>query len=358
MIILKPVTQGEGLEMKMEDIARLAGVSKATVSRVINSPEQVSPQLAARVEQVLQETGYAPNLLARELVTKQTHLVGVVVPQIGIDTFAEMIEGITHVLNQSGYNLLLATSRDHPEEEIRYFNVFRKKQVDGIISFPTVLLEEHQTFFARGDMPFVLVSQADPGGRVPGVLYDDFNGTRDMVEYLLELGHRRIAYLGVGSHNKTIDQARRAGYLAALEKYKVAVDEDLMMQGDFTLQYGYQGMKEIWERTSNKPTAVFAATDRLALAAIKYLREQGCKVPEDVSVAGVDDMDIAATVEPSLTTVHYDYYDSGVQAAKLLLQRIKRPQEKFSDLMIGYQRKERGSTALLKKLEVLKCTKK
>lgn len=335
--------------MKMEDIAKLAGVSKATVSRVINSPEQVSPQLVARVEQVLEETGYAPNLLARELVTKQTHLVGVVVPQIGIDTFAAMIEGITHVLNKNGYNLLLATSRDHPEEEVSYFNVFRKKQVDGIIAFPTLLLEEHQAFFARSNLPMVLVSQADPGGRVPGVLYDDFNGTRDMVEYLLELGHRRIAYLGVGKHNKVIDQARRAGYLAALSKYGLEVDEALMEQGDFTLQYGYQGMKTIWERAVAKPTAVFAATDRLALAAIKYLREQGCKVPEDVSVAGVDDMDIAATVSPSLTTVHYDYYDSGVQAAKLLLKRIKKPQERFSDLMIGFKRKERGSTSALKK---------
>ncbi len=335
--------------MKMEDIARLAGVSKATVSRVINNPEQVSPQLVSRVEQVLKETGYAPNLLARELVTKQTHLIGVVVPQIGIDTFAEMIEGITHVLNQNGYNLLLATSRDQPEEELRYFDVFRKKQVDGIIAFPTLLLERHQTFFARSALPLVLVSQLDPGGTVPSVLYDDFNGTRDMVEYLLALGHRRIAYLGVGQHNKVIDQARREGYLAALSRYGVAPEERLMTQGDFSLQYGYRAMQTVWQSAGEKPTAVFAATDRLALAAIQYLREQGCSVPEDVSVAGLDDMDIAATVHPSLTTVHYDYYNSGVQAAELLLLRMRRPQKRPANVMIGYQRKERGSTCAVKK---------
>lgn len=345
--------------MKMEDIARLAGVSKATVSRVINSPEQVSPQLVSRVEQVLRETGYAPNLLARELVTKQTHLVGVVVPQIGIDTFAAMIEGITHVLNQNGYNLLLATSRDHPDEEVHYFDLFRKKQVDGIIAFPTVLLDEHQLFFSRGGLPLVLVSQPDPGGRVPAVLYDDYNGARDMVEYLLELGHRKIAFIGVGRHNKAIDQTRRAGYLAALAKYGVPVDERLMAQGDFTLQYGYEAMKTIWEQAAEKPTAVFASTDRLALAAIQYLREQGCRVPDDVSVSGVDDMDIAATVHPSLTTVYYDYYGSGVQAAELLLQRIRKPEQQLENVMIGYQRKERGSTRSIKECqEEMRCTKK
>lgn len=330
--------------MKMDEVARLSGVSKSTVSRVINDPDQVRPHLVERVQQVLRETGYTPNLLAKALVTKQSRLVGIVMPQIGNDTFAAIVDGITHVLEQHGYNLLLATSRDNPDKELLYFDVFNKKQVDGIISFPSILSEGHLEFFKATKLPMVLLNQADPAGKIPAILYDDFHSAHALVKYLLDLGHRRIAYIGVEKQNASVDQARRAGYMAAMAERGLFAEENLIVQGDFSLEHGYHGMETIWLRMNNKPTAVFAATDRLAMAAAQYLREQGCNVPEDVSIVGVDDMDISRTANPPLTTIHYDYYHSGEMAAELLIKQIQQPEEAVTNLTVAYELKVRGST--------------
>lgn len=329
--------------MKMKDIAELAGVSKATVSRVINNSQNVSPELRMKVEKILKETGYTPNLLAQELVTKKTKLIGVILPKIGIDTFAYITEGITKQLNDYGYNILLTSASQNLNEELNYFDVFHKKHVDGIIFFPTELTEKHIKLINEINIPTVIIGQENNKINVPFVIYDDFNASKEIVTYLINEGHKEIAYIGVSESKAEVWRLRKEGYIKALQENQITLKEEYISAGDFQILSGYNAMENIIKNSNEVPTAVFVAIDRLAFGAIKYLRENSYKVPDDISVVGIDDMDFSAVFEPALTTIHYDYYESGVNAAKLLLKKIKNNKIDNEKIVMGYELKIRDS---------------
>ncbi|NKF05742.1 LacI family DNA-binding transcriptional regulator [Clostridium gasigenes] len=330
--------------MNMKDIAKLAGVSKATVSRVINNSQNVSSELKEKVEKILKETGYTPNLLAQELVTKRTKVIGVIIPRIGIDTFSNITEGIIDKLNEYGYNVLLANSREKIDEELKYFDIFKKKHVDGIIFFPTSITEEHIRLLDEINTPIVMMGQENSKIDASCVIYDDFNAAKEIVSYLINQGHEKIAYIGLEENKSVVASLRKNGYLYVLKENKIDIKEEYISSGNFDVSSGYNAMKNIINNSKETPTAIFAAIDRLAFGALKYLREFSYEVPNQISVVGIDDMDMSSVFEPTLTTIQYDYYDSGKNAASLILEKINNDKMKNRSIVMGYNLIIRNST--------------
>ena len=232
--------------MKMSDIARLAGVSKATVSRVINNSQNVSSELKAKVESVLVETGYTPNLLAQELATNKTNVIGIVLPNIGIDTFSSITEGITDILDSKGYNVLLANSNESIEKEIEYIKIFNRKQVDGIIIFPVNINEGHIETIKNVKVPVVVMGQENENLQVSSVLYDDFNAVKDITELMIRNGHNKIAYIGLDDRRESIGKLRRIGYIEAMKSSQIAIRDEYIQIGSLSISSGYDGCQSLY----------------------------------------------------------------------------------------------------------------
>jgi len=322
--------------MKMSDIARLAGVSKATVSRVINNSQNVSIELKAKVEKVLEETGYKPNLLAQELATNKTNMIGIVLPNIGIDTFSSITEGITDILDSKGYNVLLANSNESIEKEVEYIKIFNRKQVDGIIIFPVDITQMHIETIENIKVPVVVMGQENENLQVSCVLYDDFNAVKDITELMICNGHKKIAYIGLDDSRESIGKLRRKGYMEAMKSSEIVIQDKYIQISSLSISSGYESMKRIIERNNELPTVVVTATDRLAIGAMKYLKEKNIKIPEEVSVVGIDNMEISSIIEPKLTTVNFDYKKSGEKAAQMIINKIESKSKDNERYVLGY----------------------
>jgi LacI family sucrose operon transcriptional repressor len=331
------------MALTIKEIAKLAGVSKSTVSRVINDSEHVSDQAREKVQQVIEETGYVPNSLAKNLKRNQTDTIGVVLPKINTSTFSSSIEGISNVMYQNGYNLLLTNTKMNLKDEITYLNLLKEKRVRGILFFATEITEKHKEVLVKLDIPVVVIGQdTSTVLDYPCVIQDDLNAAKSIVDHLVEQGHQKIAYIGVTEDDVAVGKLRKQGYLEVLQKNGLEFFEEYMYKGDFSIQSGWQGMKEILNQAEELPTAVFAVTDRLALGAIKYLKDSGYQVPDDISIVGIGNSDISQWVVPEITTINYDHVRTGERASELLLNLIQETEDVSKEKM-DYQLIQRNS---------------
>ncbi len=314
--------------MKIKDVAKMAGVSISTISRVINNSAFVSPDVKQRVEKILEETGYRPNALAKELQKNKTNTIGVILPRIDLGTFAVIFDGISAVLNENGYNILLANTRDRFEEELRYLDLMHEKRVDGILYFATGMCDAHKKAISKLRMPVVIVGQPGDAVNCPAIFLDSFGASRAMVNYLASLGHRRIGCLAVPDHDFNVGTQRREGYLAGLADNGIESDPSLIVTGDFEFESGARGARELMEtgarNGSERPSAIFCITDRLAVAAAGQLVRSGWKIPGDVSVACVDDPLLLRYSAPSVTTMSFDYTEMGTRAGNMIIECVER----------------------------------
>lgn len=333
--------------MTMKEIAQLAGVSKATVSRVINNSQNVSPSLRKKVDKVLKETGYTPNLLAQELATKQTKLIGIILPRIGVDVFSKIVEGISAELKKEGYNIILASSKEQIEEEFNYFDIFQKKQVDGIIFFPYKITEEHVDFLNKVDTPLVIMGREVSRIRASYITYDDYYSSKEIVNHLIANGHKKIAYIGL-EDDISVQNLRKDGYCDALIENKIDIKEEYITTGNFEMNSGYDAMEKLL-KLEDKPTAVFSVLDGMAYGAMRCIADKGLRVPEDISVAGIDDMETSALYIPRLTTINFDYAFSGSCAGKLILEKINNKNSMNKRIVISYNIKIRESVINISK---------
>lgn len=331
------------MTLTIKEIAKLAGVSKSTVSRVINDSEHVSDQAREKVKEVIKETGYVPNSLAKNLKRNKTDTIGVVLPQINTSTFSSSVEGISNVMYQKGFNLLLTNTKLNIKDEITYLRLLKEKRVRGIIFFATEITDEHLEILRKIDIPIVIVGQdSSEVLEYPCVIQDDFNAAKSIVNYLVKHGHQKIAYIGVKENDVAVGQLRKNAYLKVLSENGLEINEKYMYQGDFSIESGYNGMKKILERSEKLPTAVFAVTDRLALGAIKLLKDQGYEVPVDISVVGIGNSDISPWVVPEITTINYDHVKTGERASEILLNSLEGKINLRKEIM-DYQIIERNS---------------
>lgn len=325
----------------------MAGVSISTVSRVINNTSYVSDEVRKRVEKVLEETGYQPNSLARELQTNRTNTVGVILPRIDLSYFAAIYDGLSEILRENGINTLLANTRDLFDEEIRSLKIMHEKRVDGIFYFATAITEEHKKLISKLRMPVMIIGQTGDFLKRPAIYLDSFGGAKAMVSYLISLGHRRIACIAVSDHDKNMGTMRRLGYLAALEEHNIKYDPNLMFQGDFEYKSGARAVDAILAMQEEKPTAIFCVTDRLAIATVGALGQNGIQIPKDISVACLDDPVLMKHISPSITTMSYDYILMGKIAGEKLIEYIKNKNTSFEQIVMPYTLEERASTGLI-----------
>ena len=337
--------------MNIKDIARMAGVSISTISRVINKSAYVSPEITERIERILDETGYRPNALAKELLRKKTNTIGVMLPRIDLGTFAAMFDGIVSTLNDRGYNILLANTRDQVGEELRYLKLFHEKRVDGVLYFATGMNPQHVQAISTFHKPVVVVGQSGAYLRCPSVRLDSFEASRAMVKYLISLGHRRIGCLAVPDYDVNVGIERKEGYFAALRECDIPVDPSLVVVGDFEFSSGARGTKALIEHPEGPPTAIYCITDRLAVASCAWLQRNAYRVPDDVSVACVDDPALLSYCYPSITTMSFDYQFTGTRAAQMIIDCIDGQQPDPFEIVVPFVMKVRESTGQLHQLQ-------
>ena len=321
--------------MTINEIAKMAGVSRATVSRYLNDG-YVSEEKKERIAGVIAETGYIPSSQAQMLRSKKTGLIGVIIPKISSDSIGRMVDGIGEELAKEGYQLLLASTNNNEREEVRYLQTFRNNYVDGVILIGTIFRKEHRKALEELEGPVVILGQQYEGYAC--VYQDDCHSARDVAE-LLTKSCRHIAYIGVTPRDKAVGAARKKGFQTALSSK--GLEPVAEKQIAFRMEEGYQAMRQIVE-TIPYIDGVFCATDMIAAGALQYLREAGLQ--RKVCVTGMGDSRIATILQPSLSTVHFHYKSSGREAARLLIEMLQKSEDVRKEIKMGYQIIERDST--------------
>lgn len=318
--------------MTIAEIAARAGVSKAAVSRYLNNG-YVSSEKRQAIRQVIEETGYVPSQQAQTLRTGKSRMIGVVVPRIDSESISRVVAGISRVLEEHGYRLLLANTDNRIEKELEYLEVFRSGNVDGVILVATMLSAAHRKALAALGVPVVLVGQQMEG--LSCVFHDDRGAARAMTELLLRKGCRTVGYIGVTPRDKAAGAARRAGYQDALHAAGQEADPAWMEQSDFSIDGGYAAAGRLLARVS-QIDGIFCATDSIAIGAKKQIEEQGKQVPEQIALVGIGHSRMSALVRPRLATAHYYYQTSGEEASRTLLEIIEQGIDRKKQLMLGF----------------------
>jgi len=305
------------------DVARLAGVSPSTVSRTLNGKGQFAPATRTAVEDAVARLRYRPNTIARSLRTKSTQTIAFLLPYVPDPFFVSLIGGVQEHALRHDYSILLCVTEGDPEREEHYLNLLRAKQVDGALVDGPVLPATRIARFVEDGFPIVCVDRDVDLASVPLVQVDNRLGARRATEYLLSLGHRRIAHVS-GARLETFRHSRErlAGYQEALAAAEALADPRLVVAGDYTEEGGVRAIRALLDGGASF-SAVLASNDLSAIGAIRALAERGLRVPEDVSVVGFDDIHISAFINPPLTTVHQPAAEIAQRATELLVARIR-----------------------------------
>ena len=302
------------------DVARVAQVSKSTVSRVMNSPELVSPETVERVRKAMQELGFSPNRLAQGLRKGRAKVLGVLVPDITNPFYTSVVRGIEDTTNSWGYSIILCNTDGDLGKERSYLEMLQGR-IDGLVFTPALEKDENIDLVRQLSRPVVLLSRRILGSDFDLVKVDNVQGAFQATSYLLQLGHRRIATIA-GTPGTTTGEERLAGYKEAFLSMGIQVDQSLIRYGDFKQQSGYLLTLELLN-LPERPTAVFVANNFMLAGSLLAIRKLGLTIPRDISLAGFDEIPSAELIEPQITTVVQPTYDMGKAAARLLLRRIK-----------------------------------
>jgi LacI family transcriptional regulator len=303
------------------DVARLAGVSTATVSRALNGTGQVAEAKRAAIDAAVEQLGYRPNTIARSLVTRSTQTIALLLPEITNPFYADLVTGIQQLTLERDYTMLLCTTGFDADQEERYLRLLRAKHVDGALVDGLVLPPERIARFVEDGFPIVCLDRDVNSRVVPLVQVDNRMGARLATEHLLALGHTRIAHI-MGAPLR-ISEERLLGYQGALTRAGIAPDSSLVALGNFTETGGHDAMEELLAAAGADLTAVFAANDLSAIGAVNAIVASGRSVPGDVSVVGFDDLRLARYTSPPLTTVRQPASEIARRSTELLLGMVE-----------------------------------
>lgn len=307
-------------KLTIDQISKLAGVSQATVSRVINDYPHIRPEVREKVQRIIDETGYQPNVVARSLASDHSNAIGVIIPSAVQELFTDpyfprLMQGISQTATARDLTLTLFIFHTREEEKRTIRSVINTGLLDGLIiaanhkdlAFVPLLLEKK--------MPFVLIGRPhEMEDRITFVNTDNINGAYTATKHLIKLGYERIGIITVFRNTAGYD--RYEGFRRAMTDHGKPIFEELVATGNFTTDSGYQAMKEI---LPGKPDAVFACSDAMALGAMRAIREAGLQIPHDIAVIGYDDLPFANQAEPPLTTIHQPIKETGAAAVETLI---------------------------------------
>ncbi|KAA3664838.1 MAG: LacI family transcriptional regulator [Chloroflexi bacterium] len=305
----------------IRDVARQAGVSISTVSHVANNTRAVSAESRQRVEEAMAELGYKPNAVARSLRRQQTNSIGMIMPDSANPFFAEVARGIEDSSFTQNYSVILCNSDGDLEKQVAYTNVLIEKQVAGMVFVSAGVSTELVDDLHRRRVPLVVVDREVPDVEVDTVMTNHYQGGCQATQHLIDLGHKRIACISAGSELSPSTD-RVVGYLDTLTKNGIEPDDSLIVRGDFQYKSGYDAANQLL-RLAEPPTAVFACNDLMAVGCISAAVERGFNVPQDLSVVGFDDVNLAAYTNPPLTTIAQPKREIGVLTIEMLLARIQ-----------------------------------
>lgn len=309
----------------LEEVARMAGVSRSTVSRVVNEHPNVGTETRQRVWEAIRQSGYRPHAVARSLVTKRTHIVGIVIPELVTALFTDpffpiLLRSATESCNEHRYQLMLSLFSSAADRQEMYERLVSNAYLDGVIVASSALDDPLIPDLLRDGVPFVCIGR-HPDPRVRSVDVDNVGGARMAVDHLIRLGHRRIGAL-TGRLDTAHGQDRLEGYRQALTTHQIPWREDLIVEGDFTEGSANSAVQRL---LAAEPTALFVASDTMAVGALKALRQAGLEVPQDMALVSFDDIPVASAIEPPLTTVRQPIGRLATLAVETLLDLIEHP---------------------------------
>jgi len=319
--------------MTITDVAKLAGVSPAAVSRYFNNG-YISEEKRQQIEKVVKETGFRPSSSAQQLRSKKTRIIGVVVPKLASDPIAKTVEGMLDVIKDNDYHLMLGVTENDESREIDYIRAIESGNMDGAILFGTIITSEHKKTLKSCKVPVVVIGQEVSG--MPCVYYDDYGAIYDVTRYAAAEGRRRLAYIGVTESDKAVGRERLRGFKAAMKKEKLYVDDSMVRIADFTIESGYEQMRELWNQ-SEDIDAVICATDEIAVGALRFLREKKVSVPKKVLITGQGNSNLVRAAGHDIVTIEYMYKHGGELAVRMLIDRMKGNEETPSGVKLGYE---------------------
>ena len=327
------------------DVANLANVSIATVSRVLNETGPVSPELERRVLDAVKKLSYQPNTMARSLRRSESLTIGVLIPDSRNPYFAELAKAIEDACSLEGYTVVLCNTDEQPEKAVNYLNTLYQQRVAGLIVVtPGQIVPQLQRLLDRG-FPLVIADRPLPLLEADTVTADHYHGAQQAMQHLVDLGHRRIGFLVTDRYLETI-KLRWAGVEDTLRTAGITVeDRYIYHQADFLPESGYEGAKALLCQET-PPTAIFAFNDLMAYGVLHYAHTHGLQIPEHVSVVGFDDILISSHTVPSLTTVAQPKYELGQKAAKFLLRRIQKSEVSIENIILPTKLIVRASTGV------------
>lgn len=326
--------------MTIAEIAKRAGVSKACVSRYLNNG-YVSEEKRKKIRMVIEETGYTPSRQAQGLRTGKTHTIGVVLPKIDSETISMIASGISQILTENGFRMLLANTENEVRKELQYLDLFKNDRVDGVIFIATILSHLHQDIIESMPMPVVMVGQR--ADYLSCIYHDDRGAARELTELMIDKGRKRIGYIGVTKEDQAAGAERYAGFCDALKHRGIRLDTKRMQLSDFTLEGGYAATERLMTAAPDTD-AIFCSTDNIGIGAMQYLKGIGKQIPKDIMVVGTGHSKMSEIVTPTLTTAHYFYHNSGAEAANMLLQLLENGIDMKKQIQLGYEIVEQQST--------------
>ncbi len=306
----------------IKDVARKAKVSVATVSRVLNNLPGYTEETRKKVMEVIEEIGYQPNALARGLVCKRSHTIGILMPSLSSMVTSEMLKGIEDKAHKSDKSVIVCNTDNDGIRTLEYLDVLKEKQVDGIIVVSANINPFQYQKILQMKKPVVLVSTLYSGSNLPYVKVDDQRAAYDATLYLINKGHQRIGMISGTKNDKIAGNPRIQGYKQALEANDIFLDDQYIAYGDFKFKSGIVAMEKLLN-TVPDITAIFAASDEMAAGALVCAYKRGIRVPDDLSIIGYDNTQIAEMTIPPLTTLSQPFYGMGETGMAMLIEKIE-----------------------------------
>ena len=326
----------------IKDVAREAGVSIATVSRVLNDIDVVNEDTKKKVLDAIKKLGYRPNIVARSLKTQRTKTIGILVPDISSGFYPEIVRGAEDVANIYDYNVILCNSDFDYDKEKDYLRVLKEKMVDGVIYMSSSLQEESLDIINELDLKTVLVETKDREGRLPSVTIDNVRASYEATKYMLDKGIKNIAFVGATKNTTNAWGDRFLGYEKALKEAGINVDEDLVFLKNLKVKTGSEAAEKFL-KLGKKVDGVICASDEIAMGVINGLRENGINTPQDVSVIGFNNNAVASYFYPRLSTINQPSYDMGSVAMRVLIKILNNKSLEEDQYVLDYKLIQRES---------------
>jgi len=327
------------------DVAREANVSMATVSRVVNGNQNVKPSTRKKVLEVIERLGYRPNAVARGLASKKTTTVGVIIPDISNNLYAELARGIEDIATMYKYNIILANSDQNEEKELTLLDAMLAKQVDGIVMMNDKLTENIQKAIDASPVPIVLAGSIDEIKEMPSVNIDYAQAAYEAVEMLIENGHKKIAFVS-GPQTNTITKYKLDSYKKALESAGIEVNNSYILEEEGHYDSGMEAFNQLDNLAEDAPTAYFAGNDELAIGIIHAAQDSGKNIPEDIEVISFGNSKLARMVRPQLTSIALPLYDIGAVSMRYLTKLLNKEKVEETSIILPHRIEVRDSVNL------------